>query len=228
MYTLTQRLATLDPKAKLATRTAKDGDEYSQLVFEVGEQEVTDVEVNAIFSSPNAFRAIKALHAAVKGIKAIELDEKIEGATIVIRLAAVSAQNGPEFTFAKCVVDKLRLERLESEALKLSYRVTAKPALNGNFGQLVERFGHTAMIELRGESPTAQDDLPLNSVGAGEKGTSSVGTPEQERERAAQRERDIAKRIEDDRNGEDDGVKREKVDTSKRTRKSADGTALNA
>jgi hypothetical protein len=122
MLTMTQRLGTLDAKAKIATRTAKDGEEYSQLVFEVTELEVTDTEVNAIFASPNAYRAIKALHEAVKGVKAIELDEKIEGATIIVRLAAVSAQNGPEFTFNDCRVDKLKLAKLESDALQCSDR----------------------------------------------------------------------------------------------------------
>jgi hypothetical protein len=195
MLTLTQRLGTLDAKAKLATRTAKDGEEYSQLVFEVTELEVTDTEVNSIFSSPNAYQAIKRLHEAVKGVKSIELEEKIEGATVVVRLAAVSASNGPEFTFNDCRIDKVKLGRLESDALQCSYRVTAKPALNSHFGELVARFGHTAMIELRGESPNAQADLPLNAVGKHENGTRSIGTPEQERK--------IARQIEDDRNGED-------------------------
>lgn len=153
--------------------------------------------INGIFASPNAYRAIKALHEAVKGVKAIELDEKIEGATVIVRLAAVSVQNGPEFTFNDCRIDKLKLARLESDALQCSYQVTAKPALNAHFGELVARFGHTAMIELRGESPNAQADLPLNSVGNGEHGTSSIGSPAQEREKAHARERDIAKRIEE-------------------------------
>jgi hypothetical protein len=198
MLTLTQRLGTLDAKAKLATRTAKDGEEYSQLVFEVTELEVDDSEVCAIFASPNAYRAIKALHQAVKGVKSIELEEKIEGATVIVRLAAVSAANGPEFTFNDCRIDKLKLGRLESDALQCSYRVTAKPALNGHFGELVARFGHTAMIELRSESPNAQADLPLNGVGKYENGTSSIGTPEQERERAHENERKIARQIEEE------------------------------
>jgi hypothetical protein len=67
MFTLTQRLATLDAKAKLATRTAKDGEEYSQLVFEVSDQEVEESEVNAIRSSPHAYRAMKSLFEADKG-----------------------------------------------------------------------------------------------------------------------------------------------------------------
>lgn len=202
MLTLTPRLGTLDAKAKFANRTAKDGDEYAQLVFEVTEQEVTDVEVNAIFASPNAYRSIKAMFRDCAGVAAVEFDEKIEGATVVVRVAAVSAKNGPEFTFDACRVDKLRFGRLESESLAFSYRVTAKPALNGQFGQLVERFGHTAMIELRGESPNAQETLPLNTVGAGEPAKSSLGTPEQERERAAVREREIAQQIETDRLGD--------------------------
>lgn len=202
MLTVTQRLGTLDAKAKLATRTAKDGEEYSQLVFEVTAQEVTDTEVNAICASPKAYDAIKAMFAAVKGCKAVEMGEKIEGATVVVRVAAVSEQNGPQFTFDGCRVDNITFGRLESEALSFAYRVTAKPALNGQFGELVARFGHTAMIELRGESPSAQGDLALNSAGAGERGTSSVGSPEQERERAQERERQIAKDIESDRNGD--------------------------
>jgi hypothetical protein len=47
------------------------------------------------------------------------------------------------------------------------------------------------MIELRGESPNAQADLPLNSVGNGERGISSIGTPAEEREKAHAREREI-------------------------------------
>lgn len=199
MLTLTPRLGTLDAKARFANRTAKDGDEYAQLVFEVTEQEVTDVEVNAIFANPNAYRSIKAMFRDCAGVKAVEFDEEIEGATVVVRVAAVSVKNGPEFTFDGCRVDKLWFGRLESEALAFSYRVTAKPALNGQFGQLVERFGHSAMIELRGESPNAQENLPLNSVGAHESGTSSLGTPEQEREAARENERRIAKQIEDER-----------------------------
>lgn len=203
MLTLAQRLGTLDAKAKLATRTAKDGEEYSQLVFEVTELEVDESEVNALRSSPHAYRAMKSLFEADKGILAIEFDEKIEGATVVVRLAAVSVQNGPEFVFNACRVDKIKLGRLESDALHLRYRVTAKPALNAHFGELVARFGHTAMIELRGDSPNAQADLPLNQVGAGEKGTSSIGSPEQERDRAAKRERKIAQDIENDRAGDE-------------------------
>lgn len=219
MLTLTQRLGTLDPKAKLATRTAKDGEEYSQLVFEISDQEVTDTEVNAVLSSPQAYDAIKAVFAAVKSIKAVEIDEKIEGATIIVRVAAVSAQNGPEFTFDGCRVDKIKFGRLESEALTFAYRVTAKPALNGQFGELVARFGHTAMIELRGESPSAQTELPLNSVGVNERTTPSIGTPEQERESARERERKIAKQLEADHNGDA---------RPKRTRKpAADGAPLN-
>lgn len=202
MLTLTQRLGTLDPKAKLATRTAKDGEEYSQLVFEVTGLDVDDTEVNAVFGSPQAYDAIKAMFAAVKGVKAIECDEKLEGATVVVRLAAVSAQNGPEFTFNDCRIDKLKFDRTESESLLCSYRVTAKPALNGQFGELVARFGHTAMIELRGESPNAQADLPLNSVGAGEHATSSIGTPEEEREKARLREQQLARDLETGHNGD--------------------------
>lgn len=236
MLILPQRLGTLDPKAKLATRTAKDGEEYSQLVFEVTELDVDENEVNAMRSSPNAYSAMKSLFEADKGIRAVEFDEKIEGATVIVRLAAVSVKNGPEFTFNDCRIDKLKLGRQESDALKFSYRVTAKPALNGQFGELVSRFGHTAMIELRGESPGAQQDLPLNTVGANESAKPSIGTPAEERERARVRDREIAAQHDTVKSngagkkkssGKDPVVKAEKVDTSKRRRKTTDGATVN-
>ena len=189
MLTVTQRLGTLDAKAKLATRTAKDGEGYSQLVFEVTEVEVDDTEVNAIFSTPQAYVAMKALHKAVKGIKAIELEEKFEGATVVVRLAAVSAVNGSEFTFSDCRIDKIKFGALESESMMLSYRVTAKPALDVRFGELVSRFGHTAIVELRADSPLAQKDLPLNSFTDGGEQVSMSNTGRQIQAAAAKKER---------------------------------------
>lgn len=191
MLTLTSRLGTLDPKAKYANRTAKDGEEYTQLVFEVGIVEVSDPEVNALFASPQAYAAIVALHRSVKGIKAIELDEKLEGATVTIQLGAVSAANGPVFTFAGCRVDKIKLSTIGEDALNVSFRVTSKPALDAKFGELVGRLGHTIMVEVSAQTPSDQADLPLNSVGAHEAGTSSIGTPEQERDRARSRQRKI-------------------------------------
>jgi hypothetical protein len=161
MLTITPRLGSLDAKARLATRTAKDGEEYSQLIFEVTDQEVNDTEINGLFSTPHAYAAFKALHRAVKGIREIETDFKIEGAAVFVRLGAVSAKNGAQFQFANCVVDKIRIGSLDSDAMKFGFRVTAKPALNAAFGELVSRFGHTAMIGLNAESPTAQADLPL-------------------------------------------------------------------
>ncbi len=169
MISISDRLASLGAKYRGATRTAKDGQEYSQLIFEAEKVEVSDTEICSIFSNPNAYAAIKQLYAALKGIKAIELDEKIEGAQFYVRLGAVSANNGPEYTFNDCVIDKLRLERLESEALLCGFRVTTKPALDGKFGELISRMGHTVVLRLNAVSPSAQAALPLtNGSGPGD------------------------------------------------------------
>jgi hypothetical protein len=169
MISISDRLASLGAKYRGATRTAKDGQEYSQLIFEAEKVEISDAEVCSIFSNPNAYHAIKQLYAALKGVKAIELDEKIEGAQFYVRLGAVSAANGPEYTFNDCVIDKLRLERLESEALLCSFRVTTKPALDGKFGELISRMGHTVVLRLNAQSPSAQAALPLtNGTGPGD------------------------------------------------------------
>lgn len=234
MWMLSPRLGTLDAKARFANRTAKDGDEYSQLVFEAGEMEMDETEVNALFSSPTAYRAFKALFAACSSLEEVEIGSlKVEGAVVSVRLGAVSAQNGPEFQFQDCRIDKMALARIESETLKFRFRVTSKPALNGQFGELVSRLGHTAVIGLNAMSPNAQENLPLNSVGANEHGTSSIGSPEQERERIRERDREIAAQHDTvksngdkgkKKNGADPKVKREKVDTGKRRKASADAT----
>lgn len=217
MLTLTQRLGTLDPKAKAATRTAKDGEEYSQLVFEISGVDVSDVEVNSLFASPNAHRSLQAVHAELKGIKAVELDEKIEGAFLSLRTAAVSAANGPEFQFTQCRIDKVQL----NAAMQVSFRCTTKPALDGRFGELIARLGHTVMLELRADTPSAQADLPLNTIGgdapAAEKPKrgrppgkpangnghtpppAAIGTPDEERAIGHTREQQIAQAIVDDR-----------------------------
>jgi hypothetical protein len=166
MLTITPRLGSLDAKARINTRTAKDGEEYSQLIFEVTDQEVSDSEINSLFSTQHAYAALKQLHRAIKGIKEIETDFKIEGAVVNVRLGAVSSKNGAQFKFEKCVVDKCKIGGLESDALKFGYRVTCKPALNAQFGELVSRFGHTAMIGLNAEVPNAQEVLPLTNGSA--------------------------------------------------------------
>lgn len=238
MWMLTQRLGTLDAKARFANRSAKDGEEYAQLIFEAYDLEMDETEVNALFSSPNAYRAFKALFAACAPLDEIELGGlKVESAVVSVRLGAVSAQNGPEFQFQDCRIDKMALAKIESETLKFRFRVTSKPALNGQFGELVGRFGHTAMIGLNAMSPNAQADLPLNSVGANESATSSLGTPREEREKAHAREREIAAELETAHvtndgkkkksNGKDPEVKREKVDTAKRRTKAQHGATVN-
>ena len=235
MLNISQRLATLDPKAKAATRTAKDGEEYSQLILEVAEIDLEENEINALSNSPNAYSALKAMFAACPSITSVDIGEKLESASVVIRTAAVSAANGPEFTFNDCRVDKMSVNR----EMKGGFRITAKPALDSKFGQLIERLSHTVMIQVSGPSASDQSKLPLNSAGAGERGTSSIGSAYEEREKARIRDRQIEQdndtvhRDDVKAKGADEikkagkiasrignNVKREKVDTSKRKKQS--------
>ncbi len=195
MLSISTRLATLDPKARAATRTAKDGEEYSQLVLEISDFDFEETELNSACGSPGAYRQLKAMFEQCPSVGFIELDEKIESAAVVIRLAAVSERNGEEFAFKDCRIDKLRVNR----EMKGSMRMTTKPALDSKFGQLIERLGHTVMIQANGSSDSDQKKLPLNTVGAKETAVSSIGSPQQEREKAHDRERQIA--------GERDAVK---------------------
>jgi hypothetical protein len=188
MLNISTRLATLDPKARAATRTAKDGEEYSQLVLEVSEFDFEENELNAACGSASAYRQVKAMFEQCPSVGFVELDEKIERASIVMRLAAVSERNGEEFAFKDCRVDKLRVNR----EMKGSLRMTTKPALDSKFGQLIERLGHTVMFQANGSSNSDQKELPLNKVGAKESPKSSIGSPQQEREKARERELNIA------------------------------------
>lgn len=188
MLSISTRLATLDPKARAATRTAKDGEEYSQLVLEVSEFDFEENELNSACGSASAYRQVKAMFEQCPSVGFVELDEKIESASIVMRLAAVSERNGEEFAFKDCRVDKLRVNR----EMKGSLRMTTKPALDSKFGQLIERLGHTVMFQANGSSNSDQKELPLNKVGAKESPKPSIGSPQQEREKARERERKIA------------------------------------
>jgi hypothetical protein len=188
MLNISTRLATLDPKARAATRTAKDGEEYSQIILEISDFDFEESELNAACGSPGAYRQLKAMFEQCPSVGFIELDEKIESASVVMRLAAVSEKNGEEFAFKDCRIDKLRVNR----EMKGSLRMTTKPALDSKFGQLIERLGHTVMIQANGSSYSDQKQLPLNTVGAKEPVKSSIGTPQEEREKARERERKIA------------------------------------
>lgn len=188
MLSISKRLATLDPKARAATRTAKDGEEYSQLILEVSEIDLEETEINALSNSPNAYSSLMAMFAACPTVMSVAIGEKLESANVVIRTAAVSELNGPEFTFSDCRIDKMAVSR----EMKGGFRITAKPALDSKFGQLIERLSHTVMIEVAGPSASDQSELPLNSAGANEPGTSSIGSPQQEREKGRERDRRVA------------------------------------
>jgi hypothetical protein len=193
MLTLTNRLGTLDAKGRVATRTAKDGQEYSQLIFEVLAVELGESEVNAIFGSPQAFAKLQALAGEVKGIKAVEVEEKFEEASVYLRLNAVGPAPGEEYKFEGCVVDKLKLTGTAGPTMVGAFRVTSKPALNGKFGELISRLGHTVMVEVSGSTASDQTEMPLNSADGEHK--PSVGTPEQEKAETKRRGRAAEERL---------------------------------
>lgn len=185
MLSISKRLATLDPKARAATRTAKDGEEYSQLILEVSEIDLEETEINALSNSPNSYSSLMAMFAACPTVMSVAIGEKLESANVVIRTAAVSELNGPEFTFSDCRIDKMAVSR----EMKGGFRITAKPALDSKFGQLIERLSHTVMIEVSGPSASDQSELPLNSASTNEP---SIGSPQEEREKARERDRKVA------------------------------------
>jgi hypothetical protein len=167
MLTLTNR------EAKLATKHSGDakevdGNELRTLTVELQEVMLDDTELNALLGEPHAHRSLYntardgSVSPFLRCFKALELEKPIDGAFVKLEF------DGREITFTSCKLSKIRLELREGGDTALTCKVTAEPVLDASLAPLIQRCGHTVFVELRGEPPTAQQDLPLNRHGADE------------------------------------------------------------
>jgi hypothetical protein len=195
---LSKRLCTLAKKVNAKATEADDGQEFTELTFELEAVSLDATELNAILQEPHAHQVlfntgVDPTEPYLKSLKALELGAAIEGAYVSVELGL---ENHVQFEFTDCKISKIKLTLATGGATLMSCRVTVKPTLNDTLAELLERLGHTVTVEIRGEVPGAQQDLPLNRVGHGEQATSSIGTPQQEREKARERERKLAAELE--------------------------------
>lgn len=98
--------------------------------------------------------------------KSHELARPIPSAFVGVYFAAIGSPVEVEFT--ECKLSKIKLAPMEGGDTVLSCKVTTPPILDETLPQLFRQFGEVVEIEIRGEPPGAQRDLPLNSVGGQE------------------------------------------------------------
>lgn len=167
----------------LSTRDARLGQKYSgkplksgepdsprTLTFEIEDIELDAQELNVLLAEPHAHASLynhtrDGIRPFLKCFKALELEGAIEGAYVSV--SWLSASVDFRFTAAKLTAVKLTLGADEGKTF-MRAKVTVEPTLDESLAELVAQMGKAVVIELRGEPPGAQKDLPLNSHGTGE------------------------------------------------------------
>lgn len=165
MFSLSKRSAQMTGKAKADLQDADKGDGVTKVTVELQEIKLDSTEFNALLSEPHAWDCLfntgaNPIEPFLKGLKSLELSESIEGAYVRID---VGLSGYTRFDFKDCKLSKIKLDMRQGGVVAMSCKVQFAPDLDGKFATLFECLGHTVQIELRGESPGAQADLPLNT-----------------------------------------------------------------
>jgi hypothetical protein len=148
--------------------TEKDGVVTQQLTFGVEDIPVDEHEIAVITGEKTAARAMYDYSDGVPRplftcFKPYEIDGSIDHAYVKVRVSG-----GEEFEFVDSKLTKVRFKPQVGGQTLMSMKVTSPPALTEAYARLVAQFGHTVDIEIRGDLPTDQQDLPLNTHGTGE------------------------------------------------------------
>jgi hypothetical protein len=146
-------------------------------------------EFNALLLDPHAWDALfndvnGKIEPVLKRVKALQLKESVAQAYVSI----VHGLHEAEVEFKEVKLSKVCLELRDGGEVAMSCKVRGPATLDESFGLFMDKLGDSIEVEMRFEPPGQQQSLPLNSVGANERGTSSVGTPAQERAKARERE----------------------------------------
>jgi hypothetical protein len=155
----------------------KDGVVTKLLTFGLEDIPVDQHEIGVLTGEPHAYAALyntrtdQVPEPFLKCFKALEFDGQISGAYLKVRLFG-----GREFEFSDVKVTKTKLALAVGGVSLMSCKVTVIPALNASYAELIDQFGQSCEIELRGDLPTDQQDLPLgNKFGEGEQPEQGAG-----------------------------------------------------
>ena len=166
MLTLTQRSCVLGLKSSTDGKEI-DGQEVKLLTLELEDVKLDKRELNALLGEPHAWNVlyntgVKPPEPYLKALKTLELREPIEGAAVTLSFGVSSSPRLSSVAFAKVRLSKLKLELQSGGETVLSLKLTAAPALDATFGELLEHLGRLVEVEMRFEPSGQQQDLPLN------------------------------------------------------------------
>lgn len=168
MLTLQKRSCLLgaNQSSKVAVKKAV---KYRLLTFELEGFILDERELNALLRDPHAW---EWHYHNVEGevvprqscYKAHELAEPIPLAFVGIYFHTLDG--ALEIHFNECKLSKIKLACTKGGDTLLSCKVTTLPILDETLPQLFGRFGEVVEVEIRGEPPGAQQDLPLATAGS--------------------------------------------------------------
>jgi len=145
-----------------------DGTEVKLLTLNFGEISIKQRELNVLLGEPRAWsvlynNAVKPPEPNLKSLRLFELREPIEDAAVTLHFG-----ENRSVTFAQVTLSKIKLETQTGGDTAMSCKLTATPALDETFAEMLEHLGASIEVELRFEPGGAQQDLPLNNFGASE------------------------------------------------------------
>lgn len=170
MLSLNTRDARLGQKYSGKPLKAKDADSPRTFTFELEDIELDEQELNVLLNEPHAHASLynhsrDGIRPFLKCFKALEIDGKIEGAYVALSWLSATV----DFKFTAATLSAVKLTLGQDEGIThMRAKVTVEPTLDESLAELVAQMGKTVQIELRGEPPGAQQNLPLNKHGEGE------------------------------------------------------------
>lgn len=169
MLTLEKRLCDLGGNQSSKVKEKK-GEKVRLLTFEIENYPLDERELNAFLRDPKAWNwhytdVNGEIVPVQRCYKSHELAKPIEAAFI-----AVDYGMHGHIAFTDCKLSKIKLAPQDGGETLLSCKVTTPPILDETLAELFERFGTKVEVEIRGEPPGAQQDLPLNKHGDVEQG----------------------------------------------------------
>ena len=167
MLTLEKRLCLLGGNQSSKVKD-KQGEKVRLLTFEIENYPLDERELNAFLRDPTAWRWMYTdrngeIAPVQTCFKSHELREPIPLAYVAIWYGLTG-----HVAFTECKLTKIKLAPQDGGETLLSCKVTSPPILDETLAELFERFGGQVEVEIRGEPPGAQQDLPLNRAGEGE------------------------------------------------------------
>jgi hypothetical protein len=167
MLTLDKRLCDLGGDQSSKVRD-KNGEKVRSLTFQIESFPLDERELCAFLRDPAAWRWMYSdtngeIVPIQRCFKAHEMAKPVDNAYVEISYGLDG-----RVAFADCKLSKIKLAAQDGGETMLSCKVTTQPILDETLAELFERFGSKVEVEIRGEPPGAQQDLPLNQHGEGE------------------------------------------------------------